>query len=407
VANLLAQLENMPRLLSAHTVSHQTYFAGSLLAEGNDEDAPVGLDALLLIKGRPRRTAKMRRLYYLAVLRRAALAQDKDRLRVEAALDHLAARFNERFANGALRRFAGLRPTEAVAARTDRIKSKRDFVNSYAELSAYRASTASPRKSTSSDVGPDVFQGKEALAKKIKLLTGLANAPLIVEHVLLRGVSAFDPITQDNSNAALAVRFGAGSSKTLLLGERKRHKKRVRLEEYLLETTKRLRFEAATSDRVRLFFLGADNSVQAEILQPFSSVTQARAFAKNLKDVLQNTDSNQGSKKSLKKLECVSVLPNDFFKNRISVFFEFANINTLDPLFQGFVERTLKDNLPSHIAAECYWTEPSDLKPLKKKLDLFRSSLSQSASGDEQLSREICSDLSLRFHTKRTASWAT
>jgi hypothetical protein len=189
MADHLAQLENLPKLFSLDESSaSSTYFYQPI--QGSEIAGPLSIQDVLP----PGPAAAV-----------AALVKGGDRAldRRERLLNHLLARFNEKFDDA---RWARVREATCTTASdldgmiASRNKAKTDFLADYVYIGGSRGAGIDYSQPVSGDIsgsspagrsgdddagGPEDADAPAGLERRVKLLTGISEL-YIVEHILLR-----------------------------------------------------------------------------------------------------------------------------------------------------------------------------------------------------------------------------
>ena len=366
LADYLAQLDHTSRLFSFENLDH-TYFSQPIVhPDGpNAEDGPPDIAPVLGDYDRYRKG--------LAAL---TAAQDPRLERRERALDHLLARFNERFDNERLRRLDSGKTETRDAFLQWRIDRKRDFLADYVNLSTNRGlgiDLTDPWE-TSTGCPPETFTRRPretALQKRIRLKSGLGSPPLIIEHILLRDLDRPPGIGEliidgdfwiEQTDPVLAIQFSYDGGK--LHGVIRREGACTSW----LNLRKRVLALAAVPSSYVLYPPGAyevamrledAGAVAIDIVEQFTSTTETRAVASHL---VQLCAAAPPEAPPVWDLIRPVALPIDFFAHAVSIVLPAtAQSSNRDQVREGFVESIIADAIPAHIAQNCYWLEPDEM----------------------------------------------
>ena len=183
LANQYAQLAHIGDLLGFGEDAAQTYFAGEI------DDPGLNLDPIWQRDGRDDRLARLARIVEDPAADSSAVSPAPDWLRKNRLLDHLLARFAERFVDsgGLLPLAAG---SDAQAKLHELARAKQAWLRSYPQLSAGRGTG---RELTQPAI-PDQDDGS-GLEQRLRIKLGLSPALpeerfYLVEHLLLRPLAA-------------------------------------------------------------------------------------------------------------------------------------------------------------------------------------------------------------------------
>ncbi len=388
LADYLAQLEYTARLFSCEELT-RTYVCQVLVQSG----APTADDppeiALVLggesDKGRVRAarsgdTSNDWFYRYEKGLEAITAAHDPVLDRRERALDHLLARFNERFDDARMQQLSAFTPDRRDEFLERRIKLKRRFLSDYVRLSADRSLGLDLSETDLQKWGRLLsgLQRETALQKRVRLLTGL-TAPLLVEHILLgdakepEGIGRLTVGTDFRIPERRAIWIGDTTFRVQAVVDRK---------DSVADFVRRLAVQGADKSnyciyppgayRVSLRLHGGDGVPGIEFVQPFAAAGEAELTIQELVALFRGV---QDGSRSPYELIRPAWLPHDFFAQRVSAFFPAdaakpdvaaAGSASHGQDFRKFVELTLGQNLPAHLALDCFWLERDEIASFSK-----------------------------------------
>ncbi len=316
-----------------------------------------------------------------------AEAHDQVLDRRERALNHLLARFNERFDDERLQQLSSLPPHRRDEFLKGRIERKRQFLADYVHLSRDRG------------LGVDLTEAKEreaketALQKRVRLLSGLQEPFPLVEHILLRDLET--PLGIGKLTIDADFRISAPPPfRAVQIGD-----DQLRLEgvidredpvESWVDFRRQLIELGANEDsyeiypsgayRVAMRICGRDGFPAIEILQQFAARDEAERARQHLTTLFHNIDAGELTRHEFAR---PVFLPEDFFAQRVTAVFPAGPAGAIGhgPAFQDFVELTLRRNLPAHIALDCSWLENGEMKSFTRDYEEWRNAKRRLHSG--------------------------
>ncbi|MEO1676928.1 MAG: hypothetical protein AAFU80_02085 [Pseudomonadota bacterium] len=361
IGDMLAQIENAPRLLSAEWPVDHSYFVQALAGPGtpaNDRDAPPGFAQLIGAVGDPARIATAFD-HYAKELAASASDTSRDVDRRGRALDHLLARFGESFPSA---------PTPPDPAAL--IARKEATLRNIVRFTSERGSGAVLCDHAEA-VPEGAFDGP--MAERIARIAGLAEIPVVVEHVhLCPGTPPVAPAP------AVSIAGPDGAICLVLRG--------AALPEDEVDDIAASVLSDPASGSVGLYFLDADNKVIAEAVDRFSAPDKAIAAAEAV-------------------IAAEDFAPSDLPQNpcgpTVSVSLP-ANAAATEAT-RRFIEAVVSNNLPAHLTAEVLWLNPDGLSEMRRLRNRWWQELGSGATGGAEALR---SALGLAFRTQRLASWS-
>jgi len=370
LTDYLAQLDHTSALFSFEPLN-QTYFSQPIVhPDGpDDQDDPPGIAVVLGDVG-PQNSNWYER--YTDGLTELTADQDPKLDRRERALDHLLARFNERFDNERLRRLDGCETESREAFLQWRIDRKREFLSDYVNLSVNRAlglNLMDPWETSTKCLR------ETALQKRIRLKSGLHAPPLIVEHILLRDLDRPLGIGELEINEDFRIEQAAPVTGVQFSFDRGmlhgviRSKRdwpcwldlRRRILDLAADPTKYVRYPPGGYEvAVRLDDGGP---ISIEFIEQFPSTAAARLITDHLVELCAAAPPEAPNAWDLVR---PAALPIDFFDHAVSVILPIpVTASTGDTaraqVVEGFVESIVAEALPAHMAQNCYWLEHEEM----------------------------------------------
>lgn len=370
LADYLAQLDHTSSLFSFEHLD-QTYFSQPVThpAGPDAEDGPPGIAAVLGDVG-PQNPNWYKR--YKDGLTALTANQDPKNDRRERALDHLLARFNERFDNERLCRLDGGETETRDAFLQWRVDRKREFLEDYVNLSVNRALGLNLLDPWEQSTG---CLRETALQKRIRLKSGLQAPPVIVEHILLRdldrppGIGELEinedfRIEQAAPITGILFSFGHWTLHGVIRSERA-------CTSWLTLRQRILRLAADPSMYVPYpsgayqvaVRLDGGGPISIDVVEQFPSTVEARAITDHLARLCGGEPPEAPNAWELVR---PTALPIDFFDHAVSVILPSPVATSIGgaartPVVEGFVESVVAEALPAHVAQNCYWLEHDEM----------------------------------------------
>lgn len=370
LADYLAQLEHAAPLYS-FLRQDQTYFAQPLVRPGSgDPDEPPDIAPVLGEVPRHRdgggKTNPDWFETYLSGLNALTTARDVAPERQNRALDHMLARFNERFDTDALWRLTRDRQQSWPAFLDWLGQRKRRFLSDFPTLSARRG------------IGVDLLEPDQtALERRIALKTGIDGDILIVEHQLLRdlqsdigigGMQIGCDFFIQQARPARAFRVAGKDICLHLIVDQSVPGDDAGLGDYLCVLgASRGNYRILPPGGYQLSVrLDGDTGVAFEVLENFRSHSEAETAITRLIAVCRQvltfgTDRDTAIRPA--------ILPAAFFRLGVSVFLPDQSS---DPAasrgddFRAYVERVVGENIRAHLDHVCFWLTPQAQSDFRK-----------------------------------------
>ncbi len=408
LANYLAQLSNVKDLLSVHNTNDRTYFANAIY------EVP-GIKELLMDyeSSTDWETFKSNQSNGYITKLKEYLEDDSTKWdRRNRFLDHLMARFGERFNDYAMLMY----DIHGNKVNEDLVKDKEDFLRDYPVVSRDRGKAFDYKAWDKDKKQADVWDTNNVSGLEARIARLLGIDDYSRRHLYCEPVYTIEvyKITSGPQVGKFSFRLRDAEGKIIMVGKNPyvKRNKAEEIKEVLkvqLLKEKNYKVKTVTGNKYKLY-ITKDSSILAESKSSFDSEKDALALKE---EILQMVCPEEGcGEEGLHLIENILLRPHDEdykplpvnlecggcnedqdpYSFRISIVLPYWPKNFRKWTFRKFIEETIRKETPAHIAVKICWVSCLQMREFE---EIYKKWLQEKAKKkpDEKSLRDYTNDL--------------